>query len=183
VSSAEAGERDLMANDMTPHAALGHADPTRLLEGRTRIHGIFEDRFGRVRRRISGELHGRWQEPGLVVDESFMYDDGTCETRQWQITRPIAGKFRAVCSDCVGTAEGECLPGLARMRYKFRLRLKSNVVVVDFDDRILVLNSSVAINRSTVSKWGIRLGELFLVLEKVGPASSPHSRAGSKALV
>jgi Protein of unknown function (DUF3833) len=142
-------------------------DLTRFFDGRTRAHGIFEDRFGQVRRRFDGEFNGRWSGDVFLLDETFTFDDGEVENRVWRLTRAINGSFTATTPDCVGMAVCEAFPGFTRMRYGFNLKMKRRVLPVFLDDRMIRLDETRVINRSSISKWGILLGELTIVLERV----------------
>jgi hypothetical protein len=140
---------------------------TAFLEGRTRAWGVFEDRFGRVRRRLAVDMHGQWQDGTFVLDERFEYDGDAVETRTWRIVPLGAGRFRATCPDCVGEATGECGTDSVRMCYRFRLKLESRQIVVTFDDRLYRVGDTVAVNRAIMSKWGVKLGELSLFFERL----------------
>ena len=159
-----------MPKDMTP-SAIPPASPlfelTSFLDGRTRAWGVFEDRFGRLRRRFTVEMHGRWQDQVFMLDERFVYDTGESETRTWAVTPLGAGRFRATCADCIGSADGQSDADSVRMSYRFRLKLKGREVVVAFDDRLYRMGDTTAVNRATMSKWGIKLGELSLFFQRV----------------
>ena len=155
-----------MANDMTPINSDPRFELTTFLAGSTRAWGIFEDRFGRLRRRFDVEMYGQWQNDVFRLDERFAYDDGRVENRTWLVTPVSAERFEATSDDCVGKASGTCLPGMIQMFYAFRLKLPARVLTVDFDDRIYRISARTAVNRATVSKWGVRLGELSLFFEK-----------------
>lgn len=158
-----------------PHVMTRSADPpsrplfelTSFLDGHTRAWGVFEDRFGRLRRRFTVDMHGRWQGPVFNLDERFVYDTGEIETRTWAVTPLGAGRFRATCADCIGSALGECDADSVRMSYRFRLKLKDREIVVSFDDRLYRMGDTTAVNRATMSKWGIKLGELSLFFQRV----------------
>ncbi len=136
------------------------------LEGRVQAWGVFEDRTGRVRRRFAVELEGRWVAGRLVVEEAFAFDDGATETRSWQLERDGATAFHGTGTDVVGPVEGRNGPGSARMRYRFRLRLGGHPLTVALDDRYHRLDAARALNRATLSKFGVRLGELTIVFER-----------------
>lgn len=159
-----------MPQNMTPS---GEDQPmflfelTSFLEGHTRAWGVFEDRFGRVRRRLAVDMHGRWQDGTFVLDERFEYDCDTVEMRTWRVVPLGGGRFRASCPDCVGDAMGECTIDSVRMSYRFRLKLESGEIVVTFDDRLYRIGESIAVNRATMSKWGIKLGELSLFFQRL----------------
>ena len=138
------------------------------LEGPTLAWGVFEDRFGTLRRRIRVRMDGRWQDGEFVLDEWFDYDSGPSERRIWRIIPGSEGGFTATCPECVGEATGLSDDGSIRMRYRFRLEFSGRSLVVDLDDRIHRLDAGIAVSRARISKWGIQLGELSLFLSKPG---------------
>jgi hypothetical protein len=171
-----------MPNDMSPEGTAGRFEITRFFEGRTTANGVFEDRSGRLRRRFRATFVGGWADDGLfVIDEDFLYDDGIHEKRQWRIRRLAGGRFTATCGECIGEADGITGDQDWRMTYKFRLRLAKRSIVVAFDERMYRVDAGVAINRATVRKWGVRLGEVTIVFRKTGDAA--FRRADEAALV
>jgi hypothetical protein len=158
-----------MANDFSSPRAASLFDLTKFLEGKTRAWGIFEDRFGRVRRRFSVEMSGRWEGSAFYLDEHFIYDDGSSEKRIWRIVPESSGQFTATCADCVGQAHGRYDGDTVHMAYRFRLKLDSRAIDVDFDDRIYRISEGIAINRAVMRKWGVRLGEVSLFFHRVAP--------------
>ncbi len=163
-----------------PQAVTPKADPearplfelTAFFDGSTRAWGVFEDRFGRLQRRFTVDMQGRWEGPVFVLDERFVYDTGDIENRTWYVTPLGAGRFRATCADCVGSAHGQCDADSIRMSYRFRLKLKDRQIVVAFDDRLYRMADATAVNRTTMSKWGIKLGELSLFFQRLDPAGA-----------
>ena len=161
-----------MASDMTPIRPGSLFELTTFLEGRSSAWGIFEDRFGKVRRRFSVELLGRWQDKTFCLEEQFTYADGARETRVWHVTPTSGGQFTATSADCVGTAYGSCDMDTIRMSYRFRLKIDAHALNVDFDDRIYRVGDGIAVNRATMSKWGVRLGEVSLFFRRDDAAGS-----------
>ena len=157
---------------MVTDAAKKHGDAgfdlTAFFAGATRGWGIFEDRFGKLRRRFTVEMHGRWQGGVFVLDERFRYETGEEESRVWRLTPQVHGRFSATSDDCVGTLAGVATPDSVTMRYRFILKLESRPITVDFDDRIYRMGDTIAVNRATMSKWGIKLGEVSLFFESIG---------------
>lgn len=165
-----------MANDMSPDRSLRLFELTTYLEGHTKAWGIFEDRFGQLKRRFNVEMHGHWQDGLFILDETFVYDTGDVEKRTWRITPSKAGRFTATCADCPGTATGECFSDSVRMSYRFRLKVGERVIVVDFIDRLYRMGDTIALNRATMSKWGVTLGEVSLFFQRE-PAEAGQSTA------
>ena len=160
-----------MAVDTTPirPAPDGPVLPfelTTFLAGPSSAWGVFEDRFGKLRRRFTIELLGRWQDEVFHLEEQFTYDDGMRETRVWHVTPTGNGRFTATCADCVGTAHGTCDADTIRMAYRFRLKIDAREINVDFDDRIYRIGDGVAVNRASMSKWGVKLGQVSLFFRR-----------------
>lgn len=156
----------------TPGFAL-----TRFLCGKTRAWGIVEDRFGRIQRKFSLEMHGHWQGDVFHLDESFRFDDGEEDSRTWLVTPGKNGRFTATCGDCVGHAEGQASGDTISMSYRFRIMVGGRAFVVGFDDRIFRMDENLAINRATMRKWGIKVGELSAVFMRDRQACAQTSAA------
>ena len=141
-------------------------DFLRYFEGRTRGHGLFEDRFGRVRAKFNVEMVGTWKGTAFVLDEHFVYDSGDQETRCWIVHHGEGRTFRATCEGAASDAIGRNLPGMVEMRYRFQLPVRGRRITFDFLDRLFDLGEGRALNRVRVSKWGLRVGELTLMFQK-----------------
>ena len=163
---------DLIAGNVTPMRdataapSPGLFELTRFLEGQTTAWGVFEDRFRKLRRRFTVEMHGRWQDRVFVLEERFTYDTGEVEDRTWRIVPGDGGRFTATCSDCIGEARGVCSNDSVHMTYRFRLKFGTREMAVDFDDRVYRMTDSTAVNRATMSKWGVKIGELSLFFQR-----------------
>ena len=86
--------------------------------------------------------------------------------RTWHVKPTGPGVFTARCSDCVGEAKGTCSNDAIRMAYRFRLKFGDRSLVVDFEDRLYDMGPGLAINRATMRKWGVKLGELSLFFRR-----------------
>lgn len=155
-----------MANDMSPTRLDRQFDLATFLEGHTRAWGIFEDRFGRLKRRFSVDMEGTWRDGHLELVENFSYDDGEIERRLWQIERGYGGSFTARSADCLGVARGRAGGDSATMSYGFKLKLKTRTVAVAFSDVFYRMDPAHMFNRAVVSKWGITLGVATIFFEK-----------------
>ena len=82
------------------------AKPELVLEdyfkGRTETWGIFEDRFGKLRRQFKVTIDGTWDGKILTLDERFKYDDGETDQRIWRINRVGKGKYEGRAADVIG---------------------------------------------------------------------------------
>lgn len=160
-----------MANSADVRKNATTFDLTRFFHGETHGWGIFEDRFGNVRRRFHVAMSGRWDGDVFILDERFEYDTGEAETRTWRVSPQIGDRFSATSADCIGSLQGIATDDSVRMCYRFNLKLEGRTIAVDFVDRIYRLSDGLAMNRATMSKWGIKLGELSLFFERVDAKS------------
>ena len=143
--------------------------PDRLVEdyfqGRTKAWGIFEDRFGRVRRKISIDLVGRMEKDALIIDEDFHYQDGETEQRTWEIRQVGDGRYEGRSPEVDGIAVGRAEGNTVHWRYTFNLLIGKRRWRVGFREWMSFGPQGV-IHRARLSKWGIDLGTVTLVYEK-----------------
>lgn len=135
--------------------------------GRLRAHGMFSDRGGRVIKRFVVDLQGRWQGNEGVLEEDFLYSDGTRQRRVWRLTETAPGRWRGLADDVIGEAIGESAGNALHWRYRLRLPVDGSVYEVDFDDWMLLIDERVMLNRARMSKFGVLLGEVTLSFEKL----------------
>jgi len=130
--------------------------------------GMFQDRSGKVVKRFHVLIDARWEGEVGTLDERFTYSDGSTQRRVWTITRLGPGRYSGRADDVVGEATGEAAGNALRWRYVLALPVDDKVYNVDFDDWMFLMDDKVMLNRSVMSKWGVRLGELTLSFYKRG---------------
>ena len=137
--------------------------------GKVLAHGIFQDRSGQVVRRFTVEMEGRWQGEQGVLDEHFTYSDGKKERRIWRLTKHADGRYTGTADDVVGTASGRAVGNAFQWAYTLELPVDGKLYEVQFDDWMYLVNESVMLNRATMRKFGVRLGEVTLSFQKQSP--------------
>ena len=150
----------LKRNDNAPFDVLSW------LEGRTAGQGVFEDRKGRIRRRFSVETVGHASGNSLILDEHFLFDDGENQQRRWTLMRGAGGAFTGRCEDGVGEARGSFQDGVAYLSSELRLKAGGRLIAMRFEDAFYPVGSDAVFNRSSVTKWGIRLGQVLIAFRK-----------------
>ncbi|HRP95891.1 MAG TPA: DUF3833 domain-containing protein [Rhodocyclaceae bacterium] len=135
-------------------------------DGTIDAHGIFQDRRGRVVRRFHVLIEASWRGDTGTLDEHFTYSDGSTQRRVWTLVRQPDGRYVGRADDVVGEARGELGGNALRWRYVLALPVGDKVYHVDFDDWMYLMDDRVMLNRSVMSKWGIRLGEVTLSFHK-----------------
>ncbi len=143
------------------------AEPRFILEdyfsGKTRAWGLFEDRFGTVRRQFMVDIDGTWDGRELVLDERFVYSDGETDRRVWHIRKTDDHRYEGRADDVIGVAQGTAHGNALNWRYDMDLKIAGHDVRVHFNDWMFLQSSDVVINRARVSKFGIELGEVTIV--------------------
>ncbi|CDM24958.1 Putative lipoprotein precursor [Castellaniella defragrans 65Phen] len=138
----------------------------RYFNGRIRAHGIFQKRSGEVARRFTVIMDCRWEGNQGVLDEAFTYSDGTKQRRVWHLTKLDGGRYVGRADDVVGEARGQESGNAFRWNYTLRLPVDGKEYEVQFDDWMFLVDEQVMLNRATMSKFGITLGEVLLSFTK-----------------
>lgn len=148
--------------------------------GQTKAWGIFEDRFGNLKREFTVDILGEWDGTTLTLTEDFVYSDGEEEQRIWRITKLANGRYEGRADDVIGVANGTVRGKALNWSYDLMLTISGNQVKVRFDDWMFLQPGGVLINKADVSKFGISLGTVTLFFAK-DPAIDQGSVLGRKS--
>ena len=136
-------------------------------EGETIAYGIFEDRFGNLKRQFRVNIDGKINNQTLTLDEDFLYDDGEQAKRIWKIEKKIDNTqkvtYEGKADDIEGKASGSISGNALNWSYDIYLNIKGSDIKVHFNDWIYKQSEDLAINRAYVSKFGINIGSVTLV--------------------
>lgn len=141
-------------------------DLRQFFNGPLTAHGMFQDRSGKVLRRFTVSMQGRWQGDSGVLDEQFRYDDGETQRRVWTLKKLPDGRYSGTAADVVGEASGRTEGFALFWDYTLRLPVDGKEYEVRFDDWMYQLDARSVLNRSVMSKFGVRLGEVTLYIRK-----------------
>jgi Protein of unknown function (DUF3833) len=142
-------------------------DPLAFFTGHVIAHGIFEDRFGRIQRRFRISMHGvAMPDASLAVEEVLTFDDGAIDTRHWTLSHDGQDRFLMVGPDIVGKAVGLITGSTAELRYVYQLKVGNRIIPVRMRDRLHRINPDRVVNRATLRKFGIHLGDISAAFER-----------------
>ncbi|MBB4821871.1 hypothetical protein HNP29_005284 [Pseudomonas alcaligenes] len=128
--------------------------------------GIFQNRSGEVVKRFKVDITSHREGERLILDERFLYSDGTRQQRVW-ILQPLGdGRWRGRAADVIGEADGEVAGNALRWRYTLNLEVDGSTWEVDFDDWMYLMDEDTLINRSSMSKLGVELGQVTLFFRR-----------------
>ena len=91
---------------------------------------------------------------------------GAALLRAGAVRRLAEGRWSGTASDVVGEARGVSSGNALNWRYTLALDVDGTVWHVDFDDWMYLVDERTMLNRATMSKFGVRLGEVLLSFTK-----------------
>jgi hypothetical protein len=153
-------------------------------DGEMDAWGIFQKRNGELVRRFHVEIFASWETPDKgVLDEYFTYADGEKQRRVWTLMRQPDGTWHGTADDVVGHAVGKVAGNALHWTYTLQLPVDGKVYNVYFDDWMWLMDENTMMNRSTMSKFGFRLGEVSLFFKKRDGSQSTQAqpRDGTQA--
>jgi Protein of unknown function (DUF3833) len=152
------------------------AKPDLVLEdyfvGRTQATGLFEDRFGKIRRQFTVEITGKVEGETLILDEDFTYNDGEKQRRIWRLKKLGDGRYEGRANDVEGIAIGELRGNAFNFRYAIDLKVGTKkdgspkTWRVRFNDWMFLQPNGVILNRAYVSRWGFQIGSVTLSFKR-----------------
>ena len=152
-------------------------------EGDSLAYGIFEDRFGTLQRRFKVNISGQKTQEEIagksiskiILTEDFLYEDGEQQQRVWTISKDVLDDgveyYRGSAGDVIGTAEGGASGSAFFWQYDVDLNISENNLRVRLSDWSYQMDDYIAINKATVSKFGIEIGVVTIVFVRGAPAS------------
>ncbi len=165
-----------LAGCATPDVALYAGEQPVLdlrtyFDGTINAWGVFTDRSGKVVRRFTVLMQCSWNgAPGAqdgVLDEAFTYSDGSTSRRVWRMKQLPDGRYTGRADDVVGEATGQQRGNTFRWNYTLALPVDGRVWQVQMDDWMILMTDKVMLNKATMSKFGLQLGEVTLSFAKI----------------
>ena len=136
------------------------------LSGNVKAWGVLQNRSGKVTRQFKADLNGKWDGNTLILNELFNWNDGEKQTRKWTIKKIDEHNYEGKASDVVGKAIGYSYGPAFKFEYVLLVPVKGKNIKITFDDWIFKQDDKVAINRATMTKFGIKVAELTVMFVK-----------------
>lgn len=142
-------------------------DLRQFFDGELRAYGMLQDRSGRMTRRFTATLNGTWNGDSGVLEEEFRFDDGEVQLRTWQLQHEGNGRYSGSAGDVVGTAGGSTGGAVFNWQYQLDVPWRDDSIVLQLDDWLYLVDERHLLNRTRLTKFGFRVGELTLLIEKL----------------
>lgn len=135
--------------------------------GATTGWGIVLDRSGMMTRQFVVTINGRVNaDSELIMEEHFNWSDGEKSKRIWRINKVDDNAYVGRAGDVIETAEGVSNGNALHWTYVLALERKGTTWHIDFDDWMFLQPDNVLINRTTMTKFGLHIGEVIIFFQK-----------------
>ena len=136
-------------------------------EGQTTGWGVVQNRSGKLLRQFKVLIDGSFaDENTLVLDEDFIWSDGEKSKRVWTIKRTGKGTYVGTADDVVGSAQGISSGNALHWQYHLNIETDGSTWKIFFDDWMFLQQDRIVINRASMSKFGIHLGDITIAFSK-----------------
>jgi len=136
------------------------------LQGKLTGWGIFEDRSGKVVKRFRIDMTANWQGNKGTFIENFSFNDGTKQVRTWELTRIDDHHYTGKANDSIGVGQGEVWGNSMHWNYTIKTETDSGTYNLDYDYWMHLIDDKTLINRATLSKFGVTLGDIAVTFHK-----------------
>jgi hypothetical protein len=145
--------------------------PSDWMVGTVDGYGLIMDRFGTVKSQFHAHETGTWDPASRTVTlvERIDYLQGSSDPptgRVWRFVENAPGHWTGTASDVKGTAAGEQLGNAWHLTFRQMLPVGGHQVEVSVDDWRWRESPNVAIDYSTISKFGLRLATAQIAFVK-----------------
>ena len=135
-------------------------------QGNVKAWGMLQGRSGEVKRQFVADMKGEFDGLNLILDETFIWNDGEKQERRWTIKKVGENKYEGTAPDVVGIAKGVSYGSAFKFEYKLLIPYKNKKIKVRFDDWIFKQDDKTAINKAILTKFGFKVGELTVFFTK-----------------
>jgi uncharacterized protein YaiE (UPF0345 family) len=134
--------------------------------GPIKAWGIVQDRSGKIVQRVDIDMVGTWTGDTGTLAETLKYYDGRVEKRTWQLKKVGENKFTGTAEGIVGTGTAESNGMAIRWQYVMTIPVDGKNIDIKFDDWMYAMNDNILVNRSYMSKFGFKVAEISLFMQK-----------------
>ena len=151
---------------MTPEFKLSS-----FFSGTSSAYGVMHNWQGQQQLHFSAELCGQWQQNRGDLYEIFQFSDGRIDKRHWQLQVETDGSVSGIAEDVVGKATGKTAGNTLFWEYTLRIPSDGDYIDVKVEDWLYLVTPTQLVNRSTLHKFGLTVGELTLGINQLDATS------------
>ena len=131
--------------------------------------GIVQDYSKAVVRRFCVDIVGTWNGNEGQLHETFYYNDGEQQIRVWDLQIGANGKVTGGAGDVIGEASGSANGMSFNWQYSLKVPVGDSEYNLFVDDWMYMLDKNRMMNRSYMSKFGVKVAEISIFFDKTQP--------------
>jgi len=136
-------------------------------QGETKGWGIVQDRKGVVTRQFTVAIKGTVDNEGrLILEEDFDWSDGEKSKRTWILSKHNSHSYSGQAEDVIDSARGTLYGNVLNWQYMLNLNVDGTTWKITFDDWMFLVSDDILLNKATMSKFGLKVGEVTIVFQK-----------------
>lgn len=135
-------------------------------------YGMVQDRSGAVTQRFRADIKASWDGNQGILDEVFYWDDGREQTRVWRLTKTGENTYVGTAGDVVGEAKGTTAGNALHWVYQLEVPFRDGTIAITLDDWMFLLDEHRLMNKTEMRKFGFRVGEITIFIERVDATHS-----------
>ena len=143
--------------------------PMAFFEGPLCAWGTVHDFNGDVSRRFVATINASTSQQSGVnqfqLDEQFLFDDGERQHRLWQFTQQ-GQTWVGTAGDVDGQATAQIFGNMMHLEYVLIVTQDDDQIRLNMDDRLHLINENNMLGKTIMSKFGINVGEINIMLQK-----------------
>lgn len=127
-------------------------------------YGTVQDYSGDVIKRFRVEMEGTWDGNEGKLEEQFYYADGSTQERIWYLTKTGPDTYEGRADDVEGVAVGTTAGNALNWQYVLQVEMDGDTINLSLDDWMYLVDQDNMINRTTMRKFGVTVGEITLYI-------------------
>ena len=135
-------------------------------DGELTAWGIVQDYSGKLTRRFCVDIIATWQGNSGQLHESFYFNDGTRQTRIWNVNIAPDKSVTGTAGDVVGQASGQSQGSAFNWQYNLTVPIDGTEYDFAIDDWMYALDDKRMMNRSYMKKFGVTVAEFSIFFDK-----------------
>lgn len=131
--------------------------------------GVVQDYSRKLTKRFCVDITGSWNGNKGQLNEQFYFNDGSQQTRVWQLEVKPDGTVAGTAGDIVGVAQGAASGSAFHWTYTLTVPIDGSEYDFAIDDWMYQLDAMRMMNRSYMQKFGVTVAEFSIFFDKTPP--------------
>jgi len=139
--------------------------PEEFFSGQLCAWGTVHDYSEQVSRRFVADIKASASASSFELDEVFVFDDGSTQTRLWKFNKTKNG-WNGTAQDVDGIANGQFIGNMMKLTYDLFIETDDSNLIIAMDDELHLIDQDNMIGKTIMTKFGLKVGEINLVIQK-----------------